>query len=981
MERDIVTHGPQRYAPAAALHSYGLGVFEGLKARRSADGRILVFRVRDHARRMQQSAARLMLPSVQLDDFESAVTAVVARNVGSIPEAGDGAFYLRPLLFAVDPQLGLKDPEAFEFLVFGAPVSTFFGPKTEIRLRIMSQCRCAPGGTGAVKAIGNYAPTLAIRKQLRAEGFDDGLYTDAQTGTFVTETSGSNVFALLSDGELVTPPLDDQVLPGITRDSVLRLAREELGLQVTERPLTVEECLRAQEIFCTGTAWSVRSVSELACGEATFRPPNRALARQLRALVEGIQTGVAADPRGWTTAVPTRDAPLVAVRDRISSVDDEIVELLAERRKLSRTMAKIKDPAGLRVRDEAREHELLARVISRGREQGVEAHLVTRVFQEIIDDSVRIQQDFLQETVNRSTGEPAVLRIAFQGGEGAYSHIAAQRFFSSRTGVAYRGFEKFSEVVEAVERGEADRAFLPIENTTAGAIHEVYDLLAGTKLYIIGEIRLKVEHCLLGMSGVEPHEIRRIISHPQAIFQCSNFLSHLHDCEIRSHEDTALSAAKVKTDGDRAQAAIASEDAGRLFGLHVIQKGIQNQATNFTRFLIASREPRAVDLRIPSKTSLIMATGQKAGSLVEALLVFRDRNLEMTKLQSRPIPNQPWNEMFYLDFRGNLADDNVKGALEDLAKATSFIKVLGSYPEDDISRTVPPPKVLAQGARAPSEPEGPAARPAPRSAQAPKAYRLASREHKPEDTIIRIGDARLGSEEFVVIAGPCAVESLPQLESCARQVKEHGARLFRGGCFKPRTSPYSFQGLGFEGLDMLADVGRRYQLPIVTEVLSPQHVEAVAEKADVLQIGARNMQNFVLLREVGKVPRPVMLKRGMMASIDELLQAAEYILAQGNQQVFLCERGIRTFETATRNTLDLSAIPILRRKTHLPVIVDPSHAAGQRDLVPPLARASRAIGAQAIMVELHPNPEEALSDGPQALRFPQFAQLMKELSG
>ena len=186
------------------------------------------------------------------------------------------------------------------------------------------------------------------------------------------------------------------------------------------------------------------------------------------------------------------------------------------------------------------------------------------------------------------------------------------------------------------------------------------------------------------------------------------------------------------------------------------------------------------------------------------------------------------------------------------------------------------------------------------------------------------------------------------------------------------TSPYSFQGLGYEGLDMLVEAGRKYDLPVVTEVLSPEDVQRVAETADILQIGARNMQNFTLLSEVGRVRRPVMLKRGMSSSLDELLQAAEYILAGGNQQVFLCERGIRTFETATRNTLDLSAVPVLRGRTHLPVIVDPSHAAGKRDLVAPLALASKTVGAHAVMVEIHPEPEKALSDGPQALLFPQF---------
>ena len=242
-----------------------------------------------------------------------------------------------------------------------------------------------------------------------------------------------------------------------------------------------------------------------------------------------------------------------------------------------------------------------------------------------------------------------------------------------------------------------------------------------------------------------------------------------------------------------------------------------------------------------------------------------------------------------------------------------------------------------------------------------------------------MGAVRLGEDPLVVIAGPCAVESWDQVMAAARAVKESGGRMLRGGCFKPRTSPYSFQGLGFEGLEMLAEAGKAFGLPIVTEVTSPEDVPAVAASADVLQIGTRNMQNFSLLSAVGRSHRPVMLKRGMSSSLDEWLQAAEYILAEGNQQVFLCERGIRTFETSTRNTLDLSAVPVLMQRTHLPVIVDPSHAAGERSLVGPLAGAAVAVGAHGIMVEIHPDPEAALSDGPQSLDLAQFERLMLSL--
>jgi len=254
-------------------------------------------------------------------------------------------------------------------------------------------------------------------------------------------------------------------------------------------------------------------------------------------------------------------------------------------------------------------------------------------------------------------------------------------------------------------------------------------------------------------------------------------------------------------------------------------------------------------------------------------------------------------------------------------------------------------------------------------------YPRVARTHQQADTTFRVGDVVVGGSDPVLIGGPCSVESRDQIMTSAEVVKNAGGHILRGGCFKPRTSPYSFQGLGFKGLNLLAEAGRTFELPVITEVMHPADVAPVAEQADILQIGARNMQNFELLKAAGGSRRPVMLKRGMMATIDEWLAAAEYILAHGNERVMLCQRGIRTFEPATRFTLDLTALPVVRERTHLPVIVDPSHACGTRRWVAPLAQGALAAGAQGIMVETHPNPEEALSDGPQSLTFDAFRQL------
>ncbi|MBI4513335.1 MAG: 3-deoxy-7-phosphoheptulonate synthase [Gemmatimonadetes bacterium] len=262
-----------------------------------------------------------------------------------------------------------------------------------------------------------------------------------------------------------------------------------------------------------------------------------------------------------------------------------------------------------------------------------------------------------------------------------------------------------------------------------------------------------------------------------------------------------------------------------------------------------------------------------------------------------------------------------------------------------------------------------------------KPYKLAARAFNESGSVVRAGSAAFGSREFVVAAGPCSVESREGFLEVARAVAAAGAACLRGGAFKARTSPYSFRGLGVEGLKILAEAREATRLPVVTEVMDTRHVERVAEYADMLQVGARNMQNFDLLREVGASLRPALLKRGMSASVTDLLLAAEYILSAGNRDVVLCERGIRTFETATRNTLDIAAVPVLKSETHLPVIVDPSHAAGRRDIVPALAGAALAAGADGIMVEVHPRPEEALSDGEQSLTLSGFEGLMDRLRG
>ncbi len=258
-------------------------------------------------------------------------------------------------------------------------------------------------------------------------------------------------------------------------------------------------------------------------------------------------------------------------------------------------------------------------------------------------------------------------------------------------------------------------------------------------------------------------------------------------------------------------------------------------------------------------------------------------------------------------------------------------------------------------------------------------FKLASRDFHPGNSVVKVDGVSVGANQVIVMAGPCSVESREQLMETAAAVKEAGAHILRGGAFKPRTSPYAFQGLGVPGLELLREAREEFNMPVITEVMSPEDVKLVAEYADILQIGTRNMQNFALLHAVGESQKPAMLKRGMMSTIEELLMAAEYILSHGNERVMVCERGIRTFEPSTRYTMDINAIPVLKSLTHLPVIADPSHATGKWDLVAPIARASVAAGADGLIVEVHPDPAKALSDGAQSLKPEKFAQMVKDV--
>ncbi|MBD3585139.1 prephenate dehydratase [Salinimonas sp. HHU 13199] len=382
------------------------------------------------------------------------------------------------------------------------------------------------------------------------------------------------------------------------------------------------------------------------------------------------------------------------LRTRITDLDSELLTLLAERRALTNEVAETKISHQIPVRDIKREEQLLIRLIKHGQEKGLDAHYVTQVFHVIIEDSVLNQQAMLAERANPGSALP-LNRVAFLGDRGSYSYLATQKYFSRRPGELLEiGCQSFSEIVQKVEHAEADYAVLPIENTTSGSINEVYDQLQHTELSIIGELTHPIRHALLVATSTSLDKIKTLYAHPQVFTQCSHFLAELGNVEVKTIDSTSSAMLKVSELQRDDVAAIGSEAGGNLYGLSAIKSNLANQKENHSRFIVVARQAVNVPLQVPAKTTLVMSTIQKPGSLVEALMVLKNNEINMTKLESRPMPGNPWEEMFYIDVEGNTADGPLQQAIDELKKITRYLKVLGCYPSEEIS----PTKVAAASA-------------------------------------------------------------------------------------------------------------------------------------------------------------------------------------------------------------------------------------------------------------------------------------------
>ncbi|NQZ11063.1 MAG: chorismate mutase [Algicola sp.] len=381
---------------------------------------------------------------------------------------------------------------------------------------------------------------------------------------------------------------------------------------------------------------------------------------------------------------------LETLRDDINEIDSELLVLLAKRRRVSTQVGENKIKLKKAVRDPSREQQLLVRLIKHGRSLGLDTHYIKQLYQVIIEDSVLNQQALLQRILNDNHNKGAV-SVAFLGGQGSYSYLACIKYFSRRSdSITELGCSSFNEITQKVETGQADYALLPIENTSSGSINEVYDLLQHTTLSIVGELTQPVNHCLVSCEEVDVNEIEVIYTHHQPHAQCSNYLDNLGNVKIIHCDSTTDAFCKVQELNSNKVAAIGSAEGGKIFGLVAIQEDLANQKQNFSRFIVVSREPIQVAEQIPAKTTFIMTTGQRSGSLVDTLLVLKEHGINMHKLESRPITGNPWQEMFYVDVQANINANNMKKAMEKLKQITGFIKVLGCYPGENFTPVTVP---------------------------------------------------------------------------------------------------------------------------------------------------------------------------------------------------------------------------------------------------------------------------------------------------
>ena len=621
--------------------------------------------------------------------------------------------------------------------------------------------------------------------------------------------------------------------------------------------------------------------------------------------------------------------PLNQTREQITHLDNELLSLLAERRRLSLEVARSKEVDVRPIRDTQREKELLARLVTAGREKGLDAHYVISLYQSIIEDSVLNQQAYLHGRANPETQKQQYC-IAYLGARGSYSYLAASRYCQRRqVEMLDLGCQSFDEIVQAVESGHADYGFLPIENTSSGSINEVYDVLQHTSLSIVGETTIEVSHCLLGKPGSKLSDIKTVYAHPQPISQCSRYLSQHKDLRLEYCSSSAEAMEKVNQSADNSAAAIGSTEGGALYQLESIESGLANQKINQSRFIVVARKAVAVPEQLPAKTTLIMATGQKPGALVEALLVLKAHQLNMSKLESRPIPGTPWEEMFYLDIDANISSEAMQQGLKQLERITRFIKVLGCYP----CETVKPTQL--SNSQLLIEPSTSKAEVISTVSLDPSPYRF-SKAYKAQASEIHCGPFTIGAGHIGAIAKITLSKSLLQQESSQTALSAFERRV-------KQLKEAGFQAVILDGCHSLASAEaiipklrqslHQYDLLCVIAIEQATDMPLATDNADMLFLTGKQMFNQALLTQAGTLPIPLFLERNDMASYEEFMAATETILSQGNQQLILCDSGIRTYNNANLPTLDLASLIQIKAHSHLPIVINPCYAISEDALL------------------------------------------------
>lgn len=632
---------------------------------------------------------------------------------------------------------------------------------------------------------------------------------------------------------------------------------------------------------------------------------------------------------------------LNSLRKRVDHADHELLEALARRMEVVEEILQEKEAQGLPLFDSARETELLTKIAHLADEKGIDPVLAERVLKEVINHSREVQTRRVHRDLNPDLKQ--VRTVAFQGTKGAYSWLACRKHFGK--GVEAVGYKTFPEAVEALEKGHMDLAVLPIENVLAGSIYEVYDLLTESSLHVVGEEYLRVDHCLIGLPDTPLEQVQVVFSHPVALQQCRAFIKGLPNARYEPYIDSAEAVRMVKKEADPKYAAIASSEAAELYELDVMREGISDHPENYTRFWIVSREPVAVDLRIPAKTSLQLVTDHSKGALVAVLYALAEQEINLTKLESRPQKGTPWQYQFHLEMEGNVEENRVKKALENVRPRARLLRVLGCFPSGTLGTTSR--AKISNRLNVPIESIVPSYVHKVQKKDSSRGY-WKNRDSKQ----ISFGNTHLGKDTFVLIVALKLKTSCEDVDKMAQLCHTRGNSLLMA---IPETDSAL---LDLDQFHQFRKVAREHQLSVSCLVNSAEQIESLSSLVDAFVLSSKQMQTVSLLEELGRVSVPVVLKRGVSSTLKEFLASAETILKQGNQDVVLCEGGIRTFESTSRTTLDLGSILELKDKTHLPVIVDPSLCVTLPERYQPLLEACRELGANGAILQVDPSQKD-----------------------